>query len=122
MGEGQFMPPGALGVLTHNISVHPEYLHSCKVWKSNAHHLKLASLREMINSLFQAPLLEKGPEASQERKLACGWLSPCLTAPANVPPGDPPALWTGYRGPKLLWLLDPATLALQACGDGADFF
>jgi len=59
MGGGQFVPSGALRVLTHNSSVHQGYLHSCKAWKSSAHHLMLESLREMINSLFQAPVLEK---------------------------------------------------------------
>lgn len=63
------MPPGALRVLTHSISVQQQYLQSCKVWESNAHHLMLESLREMINSLFQAPVLEKGPKSSQETGL-----------------------------------------------------
>lgn len=66
-------------------------------------------------------MLEKDTKSSQERKLACDWFSPCLTAAANVPPGDPQLPGQGYRVLKLLQLLDPVTLALQPCRAGAYF-
>lgn len=35
--------------------------------------------------------------------------------------GNPQLSGQGYRGPKLLWLPDPATLALWPCRERADF-
>lgn len=43
--------------------------HSVKQDRPGAHHLMLESLGEMIDSLFQALVLEKDTESSQERKL-----------------------------------------------------
>lgn len=43
------MPLAVLSVLTHSSSEHQEYLCSCEVWKSNAHHLMLESLGELID-------------------------------------------------------------------------
>lgn len=110
MGEGQFMPPGTLRVLTQHLCAAGIY--SYKMWKSNAHHLMLESLQKIVNSLFQAPVLEKAPESSPERKPACGWLSPCPTTPVNVPPGEPQPLWVEVHGAE-------APLAARPCHPGS---
>lgn len=119
-GVCQFMPLGALSILTNSISEHQEYLNSCKMWKSNVHHLILESLQEMINSLYQVPVLEEGPESSQEGKPACGWLSPCPTNYSKCPSWRPPGLWAEVQGAEASLALDPASLAFQPCGDRAD--
>lgn len=111
MGEGQFMPPGTLRVLTQHLCAAGIFILLQNV-ENNAHHLMLESLQKIVTSLFQAPVLEKAPESSPERKPACGWLSPCSTTPVNVPPGESQPLWLGVHGAE-------APLAARPCHPGS---
>lgn len=106
------MSLGALRVLTHSISVHQEYLHSCKVWKSNGG-------KPAGDDKFSFPGSNTGKRSQvlpgEETSL---WLSqPLPNCSSKCPSWGPPnslGRSTGYSGPKLFQQPDPAALALQA--------